>query len=79
MKGVSKMFKYNRKLWFKAAAIRAVRSIAQTAIAAIGTSLALQNVDWRMVASTSLLAGIMSVLTSLVGLPEVKEVSDDEH
>ena len=63
MKGVSKMFKYNRKLWFKAAAIRAV----------------LQNVDWRMVASTSLLAGIMSVLTSLVGLPEVKEVSDDEH
>ena len=44
------MFKYNRKLWFKAAAIRAVRSIAQTAIAAIGTSLALQNVDWRMVA-----------------------------
>lgn len=73
------MFKYNRKLWFKAAAIRAVRSIAQTAIAAIGTSLALQNVDWRMVASTSLLAGIMSVLTSFVGLPEVKEDSDDEH
>ena len=52
---------------------------AQTAVAAIGTSLALQNVDWRMVASTSLLAGIMSVLTSLVGLPEVKEDSDDEH
>ncbi len=73
------MFKNNRKLWFKAAAIRAVRSIAQTAVAAIGTSLVLQNVDWRMVASTSLLAGIMSVLTSLAGLPEVKEVSDNEH
>lgn len=73
------MFKYNRKLWLKAAVIRAVRSIAQTAVAAIGTSLALQNVDWRMVASTSLLAGIMSVLTSLAGLPEVKEVSNDEH
>lgn len=73
------MFKNNHKLWFKAAAIRAIRSIAQTAVAAIGTSLALQNVDWRMVASTSLLAGIMSVLTSLAGLPEVKEVSNDEH
>ena len=73
------MFKNNRKLWFKAAAIRAIRSIAQTAVAAIGTSLALQNVDWRMVASTSLLAGIMSVLTSFAGLPEVKEASDDKH
>lgn len=73
------MFRYNRKLWLKAAAIRAVRSIAQTAIATIGTSLALQNVDWRMVASTSLLAGIMSVLTSFAGLPEVKEDTDNEH
>lgn len=73
------MFRYNRKLWLKAAAIRAVRSIAQTAIAAIGTSLALQNVDWRMVTSTSLLAGIMSVLTSFAGLPEVKEDTDNEH
>lgn len=73
------MFRYNRKLWLKAAAIRAVRSIAQTAIAAISTSLALQNVDWRMVASTSLLAGIMSVLTSFAGLPEVKEDTDNEH
>lgn len=73
------MFRYNRKLWLKAAAIRAIRSIAQTAVASIGTSLALQNVDWRMVASTSLLAGIMSVLTSFAGLPEVKEDSDDEH
>ncbi len=73
------MFRYNRKLWLKAAAIRAVRSIAQTAVAAIGTSLALQNVDWRMVASTSLLAGIMSVLTSFAGLPEVKEDTDNEH
>ena len=73
------MFKSNRKLWFKAAAIRAGRSIAQTAVASIGTSLALQNVDWRMVASTSLLAGIMSILTSFAGLPEVKEDTDNEH
>lgn len=61
------------KMWFKAAGIRAVKTIAQTAIATIGTAAALGNVDWIMVASASALAGILSVLTSIAGLPEVKE------
>jgi hypothetical protein len=59
------------KAWFKAAAIRAVRTVAQTAIATIGTSTLISNVNWAMVASTSALAGFLSILTSLAGLPEV--------
>lgn len=59
--------------WFKAAAVRAVKTIAQTAIATIGTSAVLSAVDWRVVISASLLAGLLSVLTSVAGLPEVKE------
>lgn len=62
------------KKWLKAAGIRAVKTIAQTAIATIGTAAALGNVDWVMVASASALAGILSVLTSIAGLPEVKEL-----
>lgn len=58
--------------WFKAAGIRAIRTIAQTAIATIGTSAAMSSVNWGMVASASILAGILSILTSLAGLPEVK-------
>lgn len=61
------------KRWIKAAAVRAVKTIAQTAIATIGTAAALGGVDWIMVASASALAGILSVLTSIAGLPEVKE------
>lgn len=61
------------KKWFKAAGIRAIKTICQTAIATIGTNAALQEVDWLMVLSTSLLAGILSILTSIAGLPEVKE------
>lgn len=57
--------------WLKAAGIRAVKTIAQTAIATIGTSAIISQVDWRVVASASVLAGIISVLTSLAGLPEV--------
>lgn len=64
--------------WWKAAGNRAVRTVAQTALAAIGTSAMLQDVNWMMVASTSLLAGILSVLTSLAGLPEVEEKKDDQ-
>lgn len=59
--------------WLKAAGVRAVKTIAQTAVATIGTSVVLSAVDWKIVISASLLAGILSVLTSIAGLPEVKE------
>lgn len=59
--------------WIKAASIRAIKTIAQTAIATIGTSAIMSQVDWKIVLSASLLAGILSILTSLAGLPEVKE------
>lgn len=61
------------KKWWHASIIRCVKTVAQTAIATIGTAAALGNVDWVMVASASVLAGILSVLTSVAGLPEVKE------
>ena len=59
--------------WIKAAGVRAVKTMAQTAVATIGTSAALGEVKWLLVLSTSALAGILSVLTSVAGLPEVKE------
>lgn len=59
--------------WWKAACIRAVKTVAQAAIATIGTSAVLSEVDWRMVVSASLLAGLLSLLTSVAGLPEVEE------
>ena len=61
------------KKWFKAAGIRAIKTIAQTAVATIGTSAAIGEVNWKMVLSASLLAGILSLLTSIAGLPEIKE------
>ena len=61
------------KKWLKAAGIRAVKTVAQTAVATIGTAAVLGGVDWVMVASASALAGILSVLTSVAGLPEVEE------
>ena len=61
------------KRWFKAAGIRALKTVAQTAIATIGTSAALAEVDWLLVASASALAGVLSLLTSIAGLPEVDE------
>lgn len=61
------------KKWLKAAGIRAVKTICQTAIATIGTAMVLSQVDWKVVVSASVLAGILSVLTSLAGLPEVKD------
>jgi len=64
--------KMNNK-WFKAAGIRALKTIAQTAIATIGTSAVMSEVNWLMVGSASLLAGILSILTSIAGLPEVEE------
>lgn len=64
------MSEYHKK-WIKAAAIRCVRTVAQTAIATIGTSAMIGDVNWAAVASASALAGILSVLTSVAGLPEV--------
>lgn len=59
--------------WIKAAAARAIRTVAQTAIATIGTSAVLTDVNWLAVASASVLAGLLSILTSAAGLPEVEE------
>lgn len=61
------------KEWFKCAGIRAIKTVAQTAVASIGTTTAMGDVNWILVGSTSLLAGILSILTSVAGLPEVKE------
>ena len=59
------------KKWWKAAGIRAVKTVAQAAVAAIGTTAMLNEVDWLVVGSTALLAGVLSLLTSIAGLPEV--------
>lgn len=66
------MDKKYMKSWFKAAGVRAVKTVAQTAIATIGTSMVLSAVDWRIVLSASVLAGLLSMLTSVAGLPEVE-------
>ncbi len=62
--------------WWEAAGVRALKTVAQTAVATIGTAAALGNVDWKLVVSASALAGVLSVLTSIAGLPEVKEKTD---
>lgn len=59
--------------WAKAAGVRAIKTVAQAAIATIGSAAVLGSVDWRLVLSASALAGVLSVLTSVAGLPEVKE------
>ena len=60
------------KTWIKAAVVRAIKTVAQTAVATIGTTAVMAEVDWLMVASASALAGVLSLLTSLAGLPECK-------
>lgn len=65
--------KNKTKVWFKAAGIRAIKTMAQTAVATIGVAAVMQDVNWLAVASASLLAGVLSVLTSIAGLLEVEE------
>ena len=66
------MTKENFKKWFRAASVRALKTVAQTTTATIGTSVVIGDVDWRLVVSASLLAGLLSLLTSISGLPEIK-------
>lgn len=73
------MKKEKIKIWIKAAGVRAIKTVAQTAIATIGTSVVMSEVNWAVVASAAALAGLLSLLTSVAGLPEIKtEVKEDE-
>ena len=63
--------------WTKRAGMRAVKTVAQAAIAGIGTAAAMGQVDWRYVVSASALAGVLSMLTSVAGLPELEEKKDE--
>lgn len=69
------MTKVFTKEWLKAAAIRAIKTVAQTAVATIGTAAVIGEVDWLMVGSAALLSGVLSLLTSIAGLPEVDSVN----
>lgn len=66
----------NFKTWIKAAGVRAIKTVAQTAVASIGTSAVIGEVNWVVVASASALSGILSLLTSIAGLPEIKESAE---
>ena len=70
------MTKDNFVIWLKAALVRAARTIAQTAIATIGSSAILSEVNWKLVLSASVLAGVISVLMSITGLPEIKRTKE---
>lgn len=66
------------KKWWKAAGVRAIKTVAQTAVATIGTTAMLTEVNWAVVASTAALAGLLSLFTSIAGLPELEVFSDSE-
>lgn len=66
------------KLWIKASGVRAIKTLCQTAVAMIGASVVIADVDWKMVVSASILAGILSLLTSVAGLPEIKEGKNEQ-
>lgn len=72
------MKKIFSKEWFIAAGVRAIKTVAQTAVATIGTAAVLGAVNWLMVGSASLLAGILSILTSVAGIPEVKQETKEK-
>ena len=73
MKELRKKWLESPRTWLHAALVRALKTVAQTAVATIGTSAVLSDVNWAMVASASILAGAISILTSVAGLPEVTE------
>lgn len=66
---------FTNNQWLKAAGIRAIKTMAQTAVGLIGTSVVIADVSWQLVVSASLLAGVVSILTSVAGLPEVEDVT----
>ena len=67
------------KKWWKAAGVRAVKTMAQAAVATIGASTMIHETDWLMVGSTALMSGVLSVLTSIAGIPECEESEEDEE
>lgn len=71
------MKKEKFKTWIKAAGVRAIKTVAQTAVATIGTSVVLTEVNWPVVASAAVLAGLLSLLTSVAGLPEIKMYKEE--
>ena len=84
---MTKIYSYNQEMilmknfkhWIAAAGVRALKTVAQTAVATISTSAIMSEVDWPVVASASLLAGILSLLTSIAGLPELEMYEDEEE
>ena len=67
----------NFSKWIAAAGVRAIKTVAQTAVATIGTSAVISEVNWKIVLSASILAGVLSLLTSVAGLPELKEEEEE--
>lgn len=78
MKGWNVRMKKKLKDWIKAAGVRAIKTVAQTAVATIGTAAVLGDVNWIMVGSAAVLAGVLSLLTSIAGLPELPAETEEE-